>query len=69
MDLIKQIWEIYDVDGNGSLEGEELKRFLKDVCDADPSLNGKESELLKLIDANGDGELKMEELLEIFNLA
>lgn len=31
-ELIDQIWNEYDQDGSGKLDGEEVTRFLNDIC-------------------------------------
>ena len=38
---IQQIWDEYDKDKNGKIEGKELDLFIKKICDCD-DLKGME---------------------------
>ena len=59
---VKVLWDHYDNDRNGFLEGKELDNFLSDLCDVD-ELKGQETTVKSLIDVNGDGKLDFEELM------
>lgn len=59
---VKVLWDHYDKDRNGFLEGKELDSFLKDLCDVD-ELKGQEDTVRSLMDVNGDGKLDFEELM------
>lgn len=62
--LVDAIWQCYDTDKSGYLEKEEIDKFLSDVC-ASPKLRGMEKIIRQLIDANNDGVLDKQEMLDI----
>ena len=61
--LVEDIWAQYDTNGNGTLDRDEAKKFLDDICGKDPKMNEQRSQLEALIDSNGDGNLDKAEML------
>lgn len=59
---VQVLWNHYDNDKNGFLEGKELDKFLKDLCDVE-ELKGQEAMVRSIMDVNGDGKLDFEELI------
>lgn len=52
---IKKVFRVYDKDGNGCLDAEELKYMMTSMCS---SITDEEvDEMLKHADINGDGQL------------
>ncbi|XP_033109960.1 calretinin-like isoform X5 [Anneissia japonica] len=65
----ERVFNHYDRDGNGMIEGDELKGFLKDLMeheDDDIDMQGLEENtkaLLDICDVNRDGKIQKEELM------
>lgn len=53
-ELVDQVWEAFDKDGNGVLAGSEYENFIKVLCSKQHSLAGKDEEMKELFDQNGD---------------
>ena len=51
--MVEQIWAAYDKDGSGTLTGQELESFIKDVCEQSPDLT--EDIIRPIVDSDGDG--------------
>ncbi|RMZ98615.1 calbindin-32 isoform X1 [Brachionus plicatilis] len=70
-----EIWNHYDADGNGFIEGKELDKFLNELCnsvhksdvDAVPEslLQQFRETVLDAYDENDDGKISVQELAEI----
>ncbi|KAL4438491.1 hypothetical protein ABPG77_000139 [Micractinium sp. CCAP 211/92] len=59
---VQEVFALFDVDGSGSLSAEEVQRSLRILG---VSLTAAETQLLvSEIDANGDGEISCDELLQ-----
>ncbi len=61
-----EIWSNYDVNGDGTLKGQELLNFLNELCEVVPEFNGKQQEILAVIDTNGDKTVSKAELWSLF---
>ncbi|XP_069113954.1 calbindin-32-like isoform X2 [Argopecten irradians] len=67
-DDIKRVFGLYDRDGNGSIENEELNGFLKDLMELveedydEEDLNECKKILLDKCDLNHDGKINLDEL-------
>ncbi|XP_030072463.1 guanylyl cyclase-activating protein 1 [Microcaecilia unicolor] len=66
---LRWYFKLYDVDGNGCIERHELLNILKAIraingCDRDISAEDFTNRVFEKIDANGDGELSLEEFVE-----
>uniref|UniRef100_A0A4W4E6S6 EF-hand domain-containing protein n=1 Tax=Electrophorus electricus TaxID=8005 RepID=A0A4W4E6S6_ELEEL len=67
------IWNHFDSDGNGYIEGKELENFFRELETARKGLNGpanaafrqKIQELMHKFDQNADGRIEMSELAQI----
>lgn len=60
-DLIEKIWNYYDKDHNGILEGEEYHKFIRELCES-CKLQGYEQNIASLIDKNKDGKITKAEI-------
>ena len=67
-ELVDQIWQQYDKNGDGHLDAKEAKKFFDDVCGKGSGLEDKRAELEALVDKNGDGRLNKDEMMEALNL-
>ena len=65
MEMVEQIWAAYDKDGSGTLTGQELESFIKDVCEQSPELT--EDIIRPIVDSDGDGVLTKAELMKVFS--
>ena len=64
--VIKKAFSIYDADGSGSLDPEELEELLTMVCDCLglPQLyQAQLQESIKILDADGDGDIDYKEII------
>ncbi|XP_051756390.1 calbindin 2b [Ctenopharyngodon idella] len=68
------IWNKFDADGNGCIEGKELEHFIRELeiarksASADPSnasFKDRMKEFMLKFDENGDGKIEMSELAQI----
>uniref|UniRef100_A0A8C2AVP3 Calbindin 2b n=1 Tax=Cyprinus carpio TaxID=7962 RepID=A0A8C2AVP3_CYPCA len=66
------IWNKFDADGNGCIEGKELEHFIRELelarKSADPSnasFKDRMKEFMQKFDENGDGKIEMSELAQI----
>merc|ERR1719444_486317 len=66
--LMKQNFKIYDLDGSGTIQNNELvalvKRVFPDMA-TDPKLRPQLMEILKEADEDGNGELDFEDFLRL----
>ncbi len=62
-DDIRGAFRVFDVDGNGFIDAKKL-RFLLMSCGDRPSQE-EADKMVKLVDADGDGRLNYNELVEI----
>eukprot|EP00057_Strongylocentrotus_purpuratus_P013194 XP_011667668.1 PREDICTED: calbindin-32 isoform X7 [Strongylocentrotus purpuratus] len=70
-----RVWEHFDEDGNGYIEGSELTSFFKELIKSKPGNNEEEfdesefqdrfKEMMARYDQNKDGKIEMRELAEI----
>jgi hypothetical protein len=64
--IAKKTFELYDEDGNGTLDLEEVAEFLQTICAClgMEKLEGEQREqIFKLIDENGDGVIEYGEII------
>uniref|UniRef100_A0A8C2Q6D2 Calretinin-like n=2 Tax=Cyprinus carpio TaxID=7962 RepID=A0A8C2Q6D2_CYPCA len=68
------IWNKFDADGNGCIEGKELEHFIRELelarksASVDPSnasFKDRMKEFMQKFDENGDGKIEMSELAQI----
>uniref|UniRef100_A0A8C0Y3T3 Calbindin 2b n=2 Tax=Cyprinus carpio TaxID=7962 RepID=A0A8C0Y3T3_CYPCA len=67
------IWNKFDADGNGCIEGKELEHFIRELelarkSASDPSnasFKDRMKEFMQKFDENGDGKIEMSELAQI----
>ncbi|XP_059358663.1 calretinin-like [Carassius carassius] len=68
------IWNKFDADGNGCIEGKELEHFIRELelarksVSVDPSnasFKDRMKEFMQKFDENGDGKIEMSELAQI----
>lgn len=64
-ELIENIWEQYDTDKSGTIEGNEIKLFIADICKG-KDLEGKEEELQTYFDPDGNGKISKAEVYAFF---
>ena len=66
-ELINEIWNVYDSDGNGYLDKKEAKMLFMDIYENQgQKLDPRElNKIMQLIDENGDGRMDKEELRKI----
>ncbi|XP_074599575.1 calbindin-32-like isoform X2 [Brevipalpus obovatus] len=71
VDFMK-IWSKYDTDGNGYIDSEELKNFLRDFLKearkdpvSDEKVNEYTETLLHIFDSNKDGKLQLNEMAKL----
>ncbi|XP_016131719.1 calretinin-like [Sinocyclocheilus grahami] len=71
-----EIWNKFDTDGNGCIEGKELEHFIRELelarksASVDPSnasFKDRMKEFMQKFDENGDGKIEMSEL-KMFDL-
>ena len=67
--LIDEIWELYDEDGNGVLDSDEVGLFLNDLFQMFGELinDGHRNQILDVIDQNRDGQINKNELTLLFS--
>ena len=63
-ELIKA-FEAFDVDGSGALSADELIKILSRPSGAAPMSLQDAKELIAIVDKNGDGELQLEEFIDL----
>ena len=61
VDEYRQIFDIFDSDGSGAIQEEEIMQVMKALGQV-PTLEEVE-EMVKMIDVDGDGEVEFEEFL------
>ena len=56
INVINKIWNHYDKDKNGVLQGSEYNKFIKELCAA-CKMKGYEKNVADFIDKNHDGKI------------
>ena len=60
-----KVFEVFDIDGNGYISIDELKRILHEYLNENLT-DDDMKEIMSLIDTNGDGQLNYEEFIKCF---
>lgn len=62
---VKRVFRSFDEDGDGRVSIAEFRHVVKQICPSDVELSESDVErLVKLVDANGDGEVRGEDRVE-----
>lgn len=59
--MVDTIWEQYDKDNSGVLNGAEVKKFIDDICNG-TELEDKKNEILSYFDQDENGEINKSEV-------
>lgn len=65
--VVKRAFDIYDADGSGNLDGDELRNLQQDICNAfdQPELTEEQYiQALDILDEDRDGDISYQELLQ-----
>ena len=66
MDEISEAFKIFDEDGNGFIDTDELRDVMLSI---DPDVRRADiEEMIKQADASGDGQIDIEEFLQILKI-
>ena len=66
--FVDSIWEKYDVNGNGDLEADEIKAFIKDFTHSEDHLSDEECAIfVSSLDEDGNGTIQKEELIHFIS--
>ncbi|XP_069760780.1 parvalbumin, thymic-like [Narcine bancroftii] len=69
-DKVKEIFAIMDQDGNGFIEKNELKSFLKYFSPDARLLSDSETQsMVSVVDSDGDGKIEFQEFLQLVMLS
>ena len=63
-ETIDQIWEKYDKDKSGVLEGQEVDKFINDLCNCS-DLKEQQASVKSLVDEDGNGKITKEEVYSL----
>merc|ERR1711924_402651 len=67
IETVKDCFKLFDVDGSGMIEEEELKAAVREL-EMNPA-NDDLRRMIDMVDANGDGNLNMAEFMDMMSAA